>query len=70
MIQYLQRTQETQQPIVRIVNGKAEVVVRDGLAYKKLLDRLEYAESMAAICKGIEEFDRGKGKPVRETLED
>ncbi|CBN57887.1 MULTISPECIES: type II toxin-antitoxin system Phd/YefM family antitoxin [Kamptonema] len=68
--QYIQRTQETQQPLVLTVNGKAEVVVQDALAYQKLLDRLEYAESIAAIRKGIEEFEQGKGKPARETLEE
>lgn len=68
--QYIQRTKETQQPLVLTVNGKAEVVVQDALAYQKLLARLEYAESVAAIRKGIEEFEQGKGKPAREALEE
>ncbi|MCL1475939.1 type II toxin-antitoxin system Phd/YefM family antitoxin [Argonema antarcticum] len=67
--QYIQRTKETQQPLVLTVNGKAEVVVQDALAYQKLLDRLEYAESVAAIRKGIEEFEQGKGRSAREALE-
>lgn len=68
--QYIQRTKETQQPLVLTVNGKAEVVVQDALAYQKLLDRLEYAESVAAIRKGIEEFEQGKGKLAQEALEE
>lgn len=68
--QYIQRTKETQQPLVLTVNGKAEVVIQDALAYQKLIDRLEYAESVAAIRKGIEEFEQGKGKPAQEALEE
>jgi prevent-host-death family protein len=67
---YIQRTKETQQPLVLTVNGKAEVIVQDALAYQKLLDRLEYAESVAAIRKGIEEFEEGKGTLAQEALEE
>lgn len=52
------------------MNGKAEVVVQDAEAYQQLLERLEYAESVAAIRKGIEEFESGQGKPARESLEE
>jgi prevent-host-death family protein len=68
--QYIQRTKETQKPIVLTVNGKAEVVVQDAEAYQQLLERLEYAETVAAIRKGIEEFERGQGKPAQEALEE
>lgn len=68
--QYIQRTKETQKPIVLTVNGKAEVVVQDAEAYQQLLERLEYAEAVAAIRKEIEEFERGQGKPAREALEE
>jgi prevent-host-death family protein len=68
--QYIQRTKETHKPIVLTVNGKAEVVVQDAEAYQQLLERLEYAESVAAIRKGIEEFESGQGKPARESLEE
>jgi prevent-host-death family protein len=65
--QYIERTKETQKPIVLTVNGKAEVVVQDAHAYQQLL---EYAETVAAIRKGIEEFERGQGKPAQEALEE
>ena len=68
--QYIERTKETQKPIVLTVNGKAEVVIQDAHAYQQLLERLEYAETVAAIRKGIEEFERGQGKPAREALEE
>ena len=43
------------------VNGRAELVVQDADSYRELLDRLERAEALAAIRKGMEQFDRGEG---------
>lgn len=67
--QYLQHIRETRNPMVLTVNGKAEVVVQDAEAYQELLDRLERAESIAAIRQGIAEFERGEGQPARQALE-
>jgi hypothetical protein len=30
-------------------------------SYREMLDRLEYAEALAAIRNGVEQFDRGEG---------
>lgn len=68
--QYLQHIKQTQKPLILTVNGKAEFVVQDAEAYQKLLDRLDYAESVAAIRKGIEEFERKEGRSAREALEE
>ncbi|MBV9387243.1 MAG: type II toxin-antitoxin system Phd/YefM family antitoxin [Chroococcidiopsidaceae cyanobacterium CP_BM_ER_R8_30] len=67
--QYLQHIRENRNPMVLTVNGKAEVVVQDAEAYQELLDRLERAESIAAIRQGIAEFERGEGRPARQALE-
>ncbi|MGK7929100.1 MAG: type II toxin-antitoxin system Phd/YefM family antitoxin [Spirulina sp.] len=67
---YLQRAKESQKPIVLTVNGKAEAIVQDARAYQKLLDRLEYAESVAAIRQGFQEIEEGKGKPAIPALEE
>jgi PHD/YefM family antitoxin component YafN of YafNO toxin-antitoxin module len=48
-------------PLVLTVNGRAELVVQDAESYQEMLDRLERAETLAAIQKGIEQFDRGEG---------
>ena len=66
----IQHVKESQKPLILTVNGKAEVVVQDAIAYQKLLDRLEYAESVAAIRQGIEECDRGEAKLAKEALEE
>ena len=66
---YLQHIQESRNPIVLTVNGKAKMVVQDAEAYQDLLDRLERAEAVAAIRQGLAEFKRGEGLPAREALE-
>ena len=48
-------------PLVLPVNGRAELVVQDAESYQEMLDRLERAETLAAIQKGLEQFDRGEG---------
>jgi prevent-host-death family protein len=67
--QYLQQIRQSRNPMVLTVNGRAEVVVQDAEAYQDLLDRLERAESLAAIRQGTQEFERGEGHPAREALE-
>jgi PHD/YefM family antitoxin component YafN of YafNO toxin-antitoxin module len=57
-------------PIVLTVNGKAEIVVQDAEAYQVILDRIERVEAIEAIRKGMESFDRGEGRPARESLEE
>ena len=65
---FVQQIKETQKPIVLTVNGKAELVIQDAVAYQKLLERLDYAESVPAIRQGIKEFEQGQGKPARFAL--
>ena len=48
------------------VNGQAELVVQDVATYQSILDRLEYAETVAAVRRGLEQADRGEGIPLEE----
>jgi len=67
---YLEQLRETGDPMVLTINGRAALVVMDTERYQDILDRLAYAEEIAAIRKGIEEFDRGQGRPARKALEE
>jgi PHD/YefM family antitoxin component YafN of YafNO toxin-antitoxin module len=58
---YVGRLKQRRTPLVLTVNGRAELVVQAADSYQELLDRLEHAESLAAIRKGMEQFDRGEG---------
>jgi prevent-host-death family protein len=63
---YVGRLKEKKTPLVLTVNGRAELVVQDAYSYQTLLDRLERAETVAAIRQGMEQFDRGEGIPLKQ----
>ncbi|HXG93460.1 MAG TPA: type II toxin-antitoxin system Phd/YefM family antitoxin [Blastocatellia bacterium] len=67
---YLKRIKKKGTPLVLTVNGKAEIVVQDAKSYQAMLERIKRAEATAAIRKGIDEFERGEGRPARKALEE
>lgn len=67
---YLKKMKKTKGPVVLTVNGRAELVVQDAGAYQKMLERIERAETVAALRQGMEEFERGEGRLAREALEE
>ena len=55
--------------MVLTVNGKAEIVVQDAVAYQRLVElaeRAEHEEAVAAIREGL--ADAGRIKPGRKAL--
>lgn len=63
---YVGRLKEKKTPLVLTINGRAEIVVQDAESYQVLLDRLERAETVAAIRRGAEQAGRGEGIPLDE----
>lgn len=53
-------------PMVLTVNGRAELVVQDAASYQQILERLERAEAIAQVERGIKQFEAGKGMPLDE----
>ena len=68
--QYAQRMRETGSPLVLTVNGKAELIVQNAEAYQELLERLERAETVAALQVALAQEERGEARPAREALEE
>ena len=64
--EYVERLKETKTPLVLTVNGRAELVVQDAGSYQEMLDRLENAETMAALRRGLEQAKRGEGIPLEQ----
>jgi PHD/YefM family antitoxin component YafN of YafNO toxin-antitoxin module len=58
---YVSQLKRSKTPLVLTVNGRAELVVQNAESYQEMSDRLERAETLAAIQKGMEQFDRGEG---------
>jgi len=63
---YVGRLKGKKTPLVLTVNGRAELIVQDAESYQTLLDRLERAETVAAIRQGMEQFDRGEAIPLKQ----
>jgi PHD/YefM family antitoxin component YafN of YafNO toxin-antitoxin module len=61
---YLGRLKKKKAPMVLTVNGRAELVVQDAQSYQGMLERLERAETLAAIREGIKQFQQGQGIPL------
>ena len=66
--EHIDHLHATGQPAVLTVNGKAELVVQSATCYQALLDRLDRAESIAGISRGLVSMKRGEGAPAHEAL--
>lgn len=64
--QFVERLKTTRRPEVLTINGKAELVVQDAESYQKLLDMMDRIEAIEGIRRGLEEMERGEGRPARE----
>jgi PHD/YefM family antitoxin component YafN of YafNO toxin-antitoxin module len=67
--EHILRLRETGRPALLTVNGRAEVVVQEAEAYQALLDRLDRAEAIAGIHRGLVSMRRGEGVSAEEGLE-
>jgi prevent-host-death family protein len=68
---YLKQLHKTGDPVVLTVNGKAEVVVQDAAAYRRLVERaakIEREETVAAIREALADVEAGRTKPARQSL--
>ena len=68
--EFLQQMKHNRGPIVLTVNGKAEVVVQDAQSYQEMLTRLERAEAIAAIRRGINDFEKGDAQDAHEAFDE
>ena len=57
---YVARLTEHKTPLVLTVNGRAALVVQDAESYQLLLERLERAETIAAIRRGRKDAEEGR----------
>jgi prevent-host-death family protein len=67
--QLVKQMEETGNPLVLTVNGRAKLVVQDAEAYQRLLDLIERAEAIAGIRRGLEDVKHGRTRPAAEAFE-
>ena len=66
---HVERLKASGEPEVLTINGKAELVVQDVVSYQALLKKAVFADTAAAIRRGIKARARGDGKNMRKALE-
>ena len=66
----LGKLKTSKRPVVLTVNGKAELIVQDAESYQQLLDKVEAAEDLEAIRRGLEQSLAGQGRPAAEFFQE
>jgi PHD/YefM family antitoxin component YafN of YafNO toxin-antitoxin module len=67
--QCVERLQRERRPELLTVNGKAAVVIQDVASYQEMLERLERAEALEGIQRGLDAMARGDVRPLTEALD-
>ena len=65
--QHLKPMKKTRRPSVLTVNGKSTAVVMDPAAYSDLMEKIEAAETVAGIERGLKDIAAGRVTPLRES---
>ncbi len=58
--EYAKRLKKTGRPAILTVNGQAEFVVQDAIAYQRLLDIAARAEDMMKLDRSLDDVDAGR----------
>ncbi|MBI1839853.1 MAG: type II toxin-antitoxin system Phd/YefM family antitoxin [Verrucomicrobia bacterium] len=66
---HVARLKKTGNPEVLTINGKAELVVISADAFQEFNDKLEQAEAVAGIRRGLAEAEAGHGRPVKQAVD-
>jgi len=66
--QFATRLEETKEPLVLTVNGKAKLVIQDADAYQSMLDELEHSRFIEAVRQGLRESEQGLCRPAEEVF--
>lgn len=64
------RLKKSGKPLVLTVNGRAEVIVQDAVAYQKMLDLISRLEAIKGIERGLESMKEGRGVPFEQFKEE
>ena len=66
--QSIARLKKTGRPAVLTVNGQAEIVVQDAMAYQRLLARAEEADKLMELRRSIAQYRSGRVRSIEDAL--
>src|SRR4051812_48020697 len=64
----VERMEESGEPMVLTVNGKAKLVVQDAASYQKLMESIDYSEAVKGIRRGLDDVKSGRTKPAAQAF--
>ena len=64
----VERMEESGEPMVLTVNGKAKLIVQDAAAYQKLLEALDHAQAVQGIRRGLDDVEKGRTQSARKAF--
>jgi prevent-host-death family protein len=64
----MERMEESGEPMVLTVNGKAKLVVQDAASYQKLLDAMDYSDTVKGIARGLDDVKHGRTRPAAQAF--
>lgn len=67
-LEFVKQLEETGEPLILTVNGKAKLVVQSAAYYQQLLDARERLETILDIREGLNSIERGEGIPIKEAF--
>jgi prevent-host-death family protein len=65
----MRHLKDTKRPVVLTVNGRAEAVVQDAEAYRRLLDPAASASAEEGIRRGLQDLQAGRSQPAEEVFD-
>jgi hypothetical protein len=68
--EYTQRLSESGAPLLLTLDDGRHVVVQDAEAYDRILDRIEYDETVAAVRAAMASHARGESRPAQKVLDE
>jgi len=64
----MEHMEESGEPMVLTVNGKAKLVVQDAASYQKLLESIDYDQAVKGIRRGLEDVKRARTRPAQQAF--
>jgi PHD/YefM family antitoxin component YafN of YafNO toxin-antitoxin module len=63
---YVSKLKKTGEAMVLTVNGKAEIVVQDAESYQKLLEQVQWAETLRVLQRSLEDIKAGRVSTLKD----
>lgn len=65
---FMEQLEDSKEPLILTVNGKAKLVVQDAGAYQAMLDEVEKNRFVEAVRQGIRDANEGRMRPAESVV--